>query len=93
MEACGECICRMSTPSCGRAHTDPDGRFSITGIPPGPLHFGALPYNIDNLLPSDFEKMLGSGIDMHGSRLVFTFEKVLTFCKDFSILSLWKLKT
>ncbi|MXY27824.1 hypothetical protein F4Y59_06655 [Candidatus Poribacteria bacterium] len=43
-----------------RARTDAEGRFSITDIPQGPLHFGALPDNIDNLLPRNFEKILKS---------------------------------
>ena len=69
-----------------RAHTDPDGRFSITGIPPGPLNFDALPYNIDNLLPSDFEKMLGSGIDTNDSHIFGMGED--DFVPDVEILSL-----
>ena len=41
-----------------RAQTDPDGRFSITGIPPDSVYFGALPYNIDERLPNDFEDIV-----------------------------------
>lgn len=52
-----------------RAHTDPEGRFSIQNIPPGPLHFGMLPYNIDNLLPANLERILNSGRHTHGSNV------------------------
>ena len=38
-----------------RALTNFDGRFSITEIPSGPIYFGALPQNIDTLLPDGFE--------------------------------------
>ena len=41
-----------------RAQTDGVGRFSITGIPQGSVHFGVLPYNIDKRLSGDFEKNL-----------------------------------
>ena len=41
-----------------RAHTDLEGRFSITGVSSGPVYIGALPYNIDELLPKDFEKIV-----------------------------------
>ena len=52
-----------------RAHTDPEGWFSIPEIPPGPLHFGMLPYNIDNLLPTNLERILHSGTHTHGSNI------------------------
>ena len=38
-----------------RALTNFDGRFTITEIPSGPIYFGALPQNIDTLLPDGFE--------------------------------------
>ncbi len=41
-----------------RARTDREGRFSITGVPSGPLHIGALPYDIDTRLPKDFENIV-----------------------------------
>ena len=41
-----------------RAHTNLEGRFSITGVSSGPVYIGALPYNIDELLPKDFEKIV-----------------------------------
>ena len=41
-----------------RAHTDLEGRFSITDVPSGPVHIGALPYDIDTLLPKDFEEIV-----------------------------------
>ena len=41
-----------------RAHTDLEGRFSITDVPSGPVHIGALPYDIDKRLPEDFEKIV-----------------------------------
>ena len=41
-----------------RAHTDLEGRFSITGVPSGPMHIGALPYDIDTRLPKDFENIV-----------------------------------
>ena len=52
-----------------RAYTDPEGRFSITGIPPGPLHFGMLPYSIDSLLPTNLERILHSGRHTDGSNV------------------------
>ena len=52
-----------------RAHTDPEGRFSIENIPPGPLHLGMLPYNIDDLLPTNLERMLHSGRHTHDSNV------------------------
>lgn len=52
-----------------RVHTDPEGRFSIVGIPPGPLHFGMLPDNIDNQLPTNLERILHSGTHTHGSNI------------------------
>ena len=69
----GESVWRVYLPhgyaKLRRAHTDPEGRFSITGIPPGPLHFGMLPYNIDNLLPTNLERILHSGRHIHGSNV------------------------
>ncbi|MCY4567573.1 MAG: lectin-like protein [Candidatus Poribacteria bacterium] len=41
-----------------RAHTDLEGRFSITDVPSGPVHIGALPYDIDTRLPKDFEEIV-----------------------------------
>ena len=41
-----------------RAHTDVEGRFSITDVPSGPVYIGALPYDIDKRLPEDFEKIV-----------------------------------
>ncbi len=41
-----------------RAHTDLEGRFSITGVPSGPVYIGALPDDIDKRLPEDFEKIV-----------------------------------
>ena len=41
-----------------RADTDAEGQFSITDVPQGPLYFGALPYNIDKRLPSDFKETI-----------------------------------
>ena len=41
-----------------RAHTDLEGRFSITGVPSGPMHIGTLPYDIDTRLPKDFENIV-----------------------------------
>ena len=41
-----------------RARTDREGRFSITDVSPGPVYIGALPYDIDTLLPKDFEKIV-----------------------------------
>lgn len=41
-----------------RAYTDLEGRFSITGVPSGPMHVGALPYDIDTRLPKDFENVV-----------------------------------
>ena len=41
-----------------RARTDREGRFSITGVPSGPMHVGALPYNIDTRLPKNFENIV-----------------------------------
>ncbi len=41
-----------------RAHTDREGRFSITGVPSGPVYIGALPYDIDTRLPKDFENIV-----------------------------------
>ena len=41
-----------------RAHTDLEGRFSIADVPSGPVHIGTLPYDIDTLLPEDFEKIV-----------------------------------
>ena len=52
-----------------RAYTDPEGRFSIENIPPGPLHFGMLPYNIGDLLPTNLERILQSGRHTHASNV------------------------
>lgn len=41
-----------------RAHTDLEGRFSITDVPSGPMNIGVLPDNIDKRLPEDFEKIV-----------------------------------
>ncbi len=41
-----------------RARTNQEGQFSITDIPAGPVYFGALPYNIDERLPSNFKKIV-----------------------------------
>ena len=41
-----------------RAHTDQEGRFSITDVSSGPVYFGALPNDIDKRLPKDFEKIV-----------------------------------
>ncbi len=41
-----------------RAHTDLEGRFSITDVPSGPVYIGALPDDIDKRLPEDFEKIV-----------------------------------
>ena len=41
-----------------RAHTDLEGRFSITDVPSGPVHIDALPDDIDKRLPEDFEKIV-----------------------------------
>lgn len=41
-----------------RAYTDQEGRFSITEVPSGPVHIGALPYDIDKRLPKDFGKIV-----------------------------------
>ena len=69
-----------------RARTDSEGQFSIRGIPPGPLHLGALPHNIDTLLPKNFEKMLGPDIDTYDSN-IFGMEPD-DFESDFEVLSL-----
>ena len=41
-----------------RADTDAAGQFSITDVPHGSVYFGALPYNIDKRLPSDFKETI-----------------------------------
>ena len=41
-----------------RAHTDLEGLFSITDVPSGPVHIGALPYDIDTRLPKNFEEIV-----------------------------------
>ncbi len=41
-----------------RADTDAAGQFSITDVPQGSVYFGALPYNIDKRLPSDFKETI-----------------------------------
>ena len=41
-----------------RADTDAEGQFSITDVPHGSVYFGALPYNIDKRLPSDFKETI-----------------------------------
>ena len=41
-----------------RARTDREGRFSITGVPSGPVYVDALPYDIDTRLPKDFENIV-----------------------------------
>ncbi len=68
-----------------RARTDAEGRFSIRDIPPGPLHFGALPDNIDNLLPRNFEKILKSSTYTQDSN-AFGMEPD-DFEPDFEVLS------
>ena len=68
-----------------RARTDAKGQFSITDIPLGPLHFGALPDNIDNLLPRNFEKILKS--DPHTQDANAFGMESDDFEPDFEILS------
>ena len=41
-----------------RARTDREGWFSITGVPSGPMHVGALPYDINTRLPKNFENIV-----------------------------------
>lgn len=41
-----------------RARTDLKGRFSITEVPSGPVHIGALPYDINRRLPEGFEEII-----------------------------------
>ena len=41
-----------------RAQTDLEGEFSITDVSAGPVYIGALPYDIDERLPEDFEKIV-----------------------------------
>ena len=43
----------MLYPTMQRSLTDADGRFSITDIAPGLSFFGALPYDVDALLPEE----------------------------------------
>ena len=74
----GESVWRVYLPhgyaKLRRAHTDPEGRFSITGILPGPLHFGMLPYNIDNLLPTNFRGRYYIVVDIYKALIVFGME-------------------
>lgn len=69
----GESLWRVYLPHAyaklRRAHTDPEGRFSIANIPPGPLQFGILPHNIDNLLPPNLARIIQSGIHTHSSNI------------------------
>ncbi|MCY4404493.1 MAG: RNA polymerase sigma factor [Candidatus Poribacteria bacterium] len=41
-----------------RGQTDVDGQFTITGVTSVPQYLSALPYNIDQRLPEDFETIL-----------------------------------
>ena len=69
----GESLWRVYLPheyaKLRRAYTDPEGRFSIANIPQGPLQFGILPYNIDNLMPPNLERIIQSGIHTHSSNI------------------------
>ena len=47
-----------------RAHTDLEGRFSVTDVPSGPVYIGALPDDIDGRLPEDFEKFVDEFISI-----------------------------
>ena len=47
-----------------RAHTDLEGRFSVTDVPSGPVYIGALPDDIDERLPEDFEKLVDEFISI-----------------------------
>ena len=47
-----------------RAHTDLEGRFSVTDIPSGPVYISALPDDIDERLPKDFEKLVDEFISI-----------------------------
>ncbi|MDE0323154.1 MAG: lectin-like protein [Candidatus Poribacteria bacterium] len=47
-----------------RAHTDLEGRFSVTDVPSGPVYIGALPDDIDERLPKDFEKLVDEFISI-----------------------------
>ena len=47
-----------------RAHTDLEGRFSVTDVPSGPVYIGALPDDIDERLPEGFEKLVDEFISM-----------------------------
>ena len=41
-----------------RAHTDLEGQFSITDVPSGPVYIGALPDDIDERLPKNFQEIV-----------------------------------
>ena len=47
-----------------RAHTDLEGRFSVRDVPSGPVYIGALPDDIDERLPKDFEKLVDEFISI-----------------------------
>lgn len=47
-----------------RAHTDLEGRFSVTDVLSGPVYIGVLPDDIDERLPKDFEKLVDEFISM-----------------------------
>ena len=75
-----------------RALTNFDGRFSITEIPSGPIYFGALPHNIDTLLPDGFEMDIDKTLekkDIAALRASGFFElEQDDFEPDFEVLSL-----
>ena len=50
-------------PSTRRAHTDADGRFTITNVAPGMSYFSALPQNVDMLFPRDLEATIAKAME------------------------------
>ena len=59
----------MSTLSCVVPTRIQKVGFLFQTFHQGALHFGMLPYNIDNLLPTNLERILNSGTHTHGSNI------------------------
>ena len=82
----------MSYPTTPRAHTDGDGRFSITGIASGMLYFSALPRNVDTLFPRELETRIVKAIEEKDFTTIYTSGitemEPEDFEPDFEVLSI-----
>lgn len=82
----------MSYPNIPRAHTDGDGRFSITGIASGMSYFSALPRDVDTLFPRELEEKIAKAMEETDFATIYTSGVTEMdpedFEPDFEVLSL-----